>query len=566
MQIHTRHAPLRPLGLLLLTIGLFSPSVLEAQISRLSAHEDHWWVDVDAHQSLHHALDFIGVAERTLLIATPQRLDRDAVIPPTVTLWFENDGALDLGNHALEIEGPLRARRRAIFRTGAGGTVRIGSRAVPAIHPEWWGAMGSAALTSALFAAKESGLPVRLAPGAHALEASVVVPLEAGEQVILLGNNDVTLRSTIPEPADAGGVLHFIGDATTSLDLRGFAVEHSTSLTVKGDVACVRVEGVGRVDFTDLRTTGASEMGVRFVGVGSGSVLRLESSQNIYGGIGLKNSSNIQITDGLFVGNGFFGADGSVNGYGITCGSTAPTNRNIIIRGNIVRDTVRKAIDVHAGHNVIIANNRVDGFHEAGIYAMNTSGSKDTRHVQIVGNNVTGHGLATLAPGKGQGIRIGGYGDAAKFSGGFLVANNLIENTRRAINVENPNSGSTPRRVVITGNVVTDGCEGSDAIVYFANHGLPIRDIVISNNALHAGSTSYGIRVRQGESATLTGNTVRVSHGSVLKGISVPSGVRGLILGNHVGGDASYATYIETNSSNRLRANMGHASMIADTN
>lgn len=529
-------------------------------------HPLHWWVDVDAFSSITEALEAIGTKEQTLLVATNQALLEDTMIPSNVTLLMVNDGRLVTGSFDLTLNGPLSCEPRRIFDTSGGGKVVFGSSETAEVHPTWWGPMGSSTLSQAIEASIPPGLPVALPSGTYDLDDFVRITLSPNERVCIRGGGKTTLRSALSEQLSGTGVLDIRGDQTSEVELSGFAVQHGSAFAYQGTIMCVYVEGVGSALLSDLTTTGATSAGVRLRLVSSGSVERLTSGDNNLTGLSLRSSSNLQVTNGEYFGNGHVGSNGSVNGYGISCGTGIPHNENIIIRGNLVRDTVRKGIDVHAGHNIIISNNRVDGFNEAGIYAMNESTTKDVRDIQIIGNSVTGYGDNTLLPGKGQGIRIGAYGASAVFSGSFVVTGNLIAQTRTAINVENPSGGTAPRRVVISNNLISAGSEAGGSIVYFANHGLAIRDIVIANNSLHSNSSSYGIRVRQGESATVMGNTIRLDSGVANKGISVPGNVRGVILGNHLGGTAAYAEYIDTNSNNRIRGNMGHASFIPDQN
>ena len=98
-----------------------------------------------------------GEKERTLAIATRERIESDLTVPPNILLRFEEGGICEVSQGViLTVNGVLEAPLRRVF--DGPGKVVFGRGYVERTYPQWWGARGddSADDTAAIQAAINS--------------------------------------------------------------------------------------------------------------------------------------------------------------------------------------------------------------------------------------------------------------------------------------------------------------------------------------------------------------------------------------------------------------------------
>lgn len=382
--------------------------------------------------------------------------------------------------------------------------------------------------------------------GIYKLNSAITVAILANKKVKIRGIGRVEVISTVTEPGAEAGIFNFTGTSTSSLEIENIIITHNA-------VAVGILDGFSITNFKNLimrnvSVTKASMWGGHITSVLSGLIENCSFDDNRYGGFGIESCGSS--TTALNVIGGEYNSNGTTaptDGYGISCKtSSGVINQNIRIVGIIANSNLRKGIDIHNGHNIVIDGNFVTGFQSAGIYAVAEDATKDVKDITIVNNHVDGTG-ATFAV---YGIYVGAGGTTTALdSGSFQVKNNKISNTNyvgsSAIFVSNVGVGLSPKNVNISGNEVTNGCDSTSSIILFNNQSVRIGTLIMSGNDLHSTSATYGINIPDSVSTvTLTDNTITIDSGTVTYGIQ-PGRRSSLVAnGNQLLGGATYTTAI----------------------
>ena len=395
-------------------------------------------------------------------------------------------------------------------------------------------------LAAALADGAASGITVHLPDGSYRVTRPLQV--ELGELRVTAGT-DAVITSALSEPAGDGeaevAVLEARGAGTVSIE--GLAVQHSA--TGRGLVDGILVVHAGRADLSRVRVAGAARWGVALDRVAGGHLADCAFVDNRYGGLGLVTSSDVLIEGGSFSQNGTVLVE---DGYGIALASSAfGPSRGVTISGVVADGNLRKGLDVHSGHDVLIEGNTVRGFGMAGIYAVNEDAGKDVADIVIADNLVDGLDAAQPI----LGIDIGAYSAAALPSGHFEVRRNRIRNTSSpastAILVRNPQAGGAPTTSVrIHDNHIADGAGPDAYAIRTDNDAVPIGSVTVTDNRVHARSALVVIGVLAAGGADVAGNQLVTDTGTAAYGIIVAPPAGATITGNQLSG--SYETPIAT--------------------
>ena len=382
-------------------------------------------------------------------------------------------------------------------------------------------------LAAALAEGAASGITVHLPDGSYRVTRPLRV--ELGELRVTAGASAVII-SELAEPAGDGeaeiAVLEARGAGT--LGIEGLAVQHSA--TGRGLVDGILVVSAGRADLSGVRVAG-------------GNLADCAFDDNRYGGLGLITSTDVLVEGGSFSRNGTVAIE---DGYGIALASSAlGPSRDVTIRGVTADGNLRKGLDVHSGHDVLIEGNTVRGFGMAGIYAVNEDAGKDVADVVIADNLVDGLDAAQPI----LGIDIGAYSAAALPSGHFEVSRNRIRNTSSpastAILVRNPQAGGAPTTSVrIHDNHIDDGAGPDAYAIRTDNDAVPMGNVTVTDNRVHARSALVVIGVLAASGAEVAGNQLVTDTGTAAYGIIVAPPAGATITGNQLTG--SYETPIAT--------------------
>lgn len=111
-------------------------------------------------------------------------------------------------------------------------------------------------------------------------------------------------------------------------------------------------------------------------------------------------------------------------GYGITLSYVYDSIvENIIIDGNIIKECIRKGIDVHSGQQINISNNTVKDCYCNGIYAVSTTTQWCCKDISIM-NNYIEH--CSYSKSRSGGIIVGNNDNINVANQDIIVANNII--------------------------------------------------------------------------------------------------------------------------------------------
>lgn len=392
--------------------------------------------------------------------------------------------------------------------------------------------------------------------GRYRLGSTVHAAVGVGASLAIEGRGGATVVGAAGDPTDETGVLDITGagdEETSEVHIAHLAIE--LSRTERGFLDGVYLHGgMSRVTLDDVGVRGASRWGIAIQRARSGTITSSSAENNRYGGLGLEAASNITITGGVYSMNG---TTPVVDGYGISCMSSAiGPCVGVTISGVQADSNMRKGIDVHSGHSIVVDGNSVSGFESSGIYAVNEDPGKDVRDITITNNVVDGAGAEHYV----YGIEIGAYSSLATESGTFTVRGNTIRNTgfttSSAIMIRNPTApGIATARVVIEQNTVVNGAAPDAYIVRGDNYDVPVGEIVIADNVLSASSASVGIGLLRAATAAVMRNTISIGSGTVAYGILVSAPATASITDNALGGGASYSVPIAASASQVLRTN-----------
>jgi hypothetical protein len=396
------------------------------------------------------------------------------------------------------------------------------------------------ALIRALNEGVDSGATVFLPDGVYRVTRPLAVDLDAGALRIANGPS-AGVVSEIAEPGgDAEvGVLDVRGTGTVSID--GLAVYHHG--TGRGQVDGILLSGLARASLSRVLVAGASRWGVALDRVAGGTVASSTLDDNRYGGLGLITASDVFVDGGSFSRNG---TTLVADGYGVALASSPyGPSRRVRIYGVTADGNLRKGLDVHSGHDVLIEASTVRGFGLAGIYAVNEDAGKDVADIVIRDNFVDG----MEAPRPILGIDIGAYSAAAVPSGSFTVDNNVIRNTSSpastAILVRNGQAGAAPTAsVVIHHNEIWNGAGPDAYAVRTDNDAVPIGSVSLTSNYVHARAALVLVGVLAAGDATVSGNQLVTDAGTAAYGVIVAPPATARISGNWLQG--SYDTAIAT--------------------
>lgn len=396
----------------------------------------------------------------------------------------------------------------------------------------------SGALEAALTEGVESASSVFLPDGVYRVTRPVTVDL-GGRVLVLTCGPSAGVVGELAEPDAEVGVLTIRGAGTARIE--NLAVyPHGAG---RGLIDGILLSEVTRAELTRVLVTGASRWGVALDRVAGGTVASSELVDNRYGGLGLITASDVLVDGGSFSHNGTTLIE---DGYGVALASSAfGPSRHITIRGVSADGNLRKGLDVHSGHDVVIEQNSVRGFGLSGIYAVNEDPGKDVADIVIRDNFVDGMeaGQPIL------GIDVGAYSAAAVPSGSFEVVNNVIRNTSSpastAILVRNPEPGGAPTSsVLIHHNEIWNGAGPDAYAVRTDNNAVPIGGVTVTSNYIHARAALVLIGVLAAGDATVSGNQLVTDAGTAAYGIIVAPPATARIDGNWLEG--SYDTAIAT--------------------
>lgn len=392
----------------------------------------------------------------------------------------------------------------------------------------------SAVIAAALVEGAASAATVYFPDGAYRVTRPLRVDLAGGHLRIATGASaGVVSELAEPDGDSEVGVFDIRGDGGGAVSIDGLAVYHHGG--GRGQVDGILLSRVGWAALSRVLVTGASRWGVALDQVAGASLTGSALDDNRYGGLGLITSQDVLVEGGSFSRNG---TELVVDGYGIALASSAlGPSRGITIRGVTADDNLRKGLDVHSGHDVIIEASSVRGFGLSGIYAVNEDPGKDVADVVIRDNFVDG----MEAPRPILGIDIGAYSAAAVPSGRFEVVNNVVRNTSSpgstALLVRNGQPGAAPTAsVLIHHNEIWNGAGPDAYAVRTDNDAVPIGSVTVTNNYVHARSALVLVGVLAAESAVLSDNQLVSEAGRGAYGLIVAPPAAAGITGNRLEG------------------------------
>lgn len=401
------------------------------------------------------------------------------------------------------------------------------------------------AIQTAITSLMSTGGALVFPNGTYKITDRITGSLSAGKILLFMGLPHATIvGDTIAEPSGSTelGMIQIAGTVTSDVYIKNIKITHGAS-ALDYLAGIYLTTGFNNVILDNVTVTGASRTGIRIDQANSVRVENCHCDNNRYAGLSLDDCNNVVVDGGSFNDNGTTAPD---DGYGVTC-RTSVTGycQSVLITGVTANDNKRKGIDVHAGHNVVISNNTVKGFEKAGIYAVNSSTSKDTKNIKIIDNFVDGDGASNVI----VGIEAGSYSADSIASETFVIRGNTIKNCDDiagsvCIQVRS-SDGVCPRQVVISENMVINGVHATNGyIIYVPSYANPIENVIVSNNILHSVSAVMGIYVRGSTNVNIIGNIIKVDSGTVTYGIHVETGTHATIIGNQLHGNATYTTPI----------------------
>jgi len=346
----------------------------------------------------------------------------------------------------------------------------------------------------------------------------------------------------VRERTGAAGTPHRRSRSTSgAVAIDGLAIYHQGG--GRGLVDGILLSRLADATLSRVLITGASRWGIALDQIAAAHLTDCALDDNRYGGLGLITSTDVLVEGGSFSHNGTTPVE---DGYGIALASSAlGPSRGVTIRGVTADRNLRKGIDVHSGHHVVIEENTVRGFGMAGIYAVNEDAGKDVADIVIADNVVDGLDAAQPI----LGVDIGAYSAAALPSGRFEVVNNQIRNTSSpastAILVRNGQPGAAPTSsVLIQGNEIWNGAGPDAYAIRTDNDAVPIGEVTVTGNQVHAGSALVLIGVLAAGDATVADNQLVLETGTAVYGVIVAPPAGASITGNQLAG--SYDTAIAT--------------------
>jgi hypothetical protein len=386
------------------------------------------------------------------------------------------------------------------------------------------------ALEAALQAGVDSASSVFLPDGVYRVTRPIVVELGGGVLDLSCGASAGVIGD-LTEPAQEAGIFTIDGPGTARID--GLAVYGHAE--ARGLIDGILVSQADRAELSRVLVTGASRWGVALDRVAGGAITSSTLDDNRYGGLGLITASDILVDGGSFSLNGTTFIE---DGYGVALASSAfGPSRRVTIRGVTADGNLRKGLDVHSGHDVVIEQSSVRGFGLSGIYAVNEDAGKDVADIVIRDNVVDGMEAAQPI----LGIDVGAYSAAAVPSGGFQVVNNVVRNTSSpastAILVRNPEpGGAATASVLIHHNEIWNGAGPDAYAIRTDNNAVAIGAVTVTNNYVHARAALVLIGVLASESASIRDNQLVTEGGTAAYGIIAAPPARGDISGNALTG------------------------------
>ncbi len=440
----------------------------------------------------------------------------------------------------------------------------------------------SVALLKALKLLPASGGTISIPAGSYTILNQVAYQMLANQCVVIEGKGNVTINSTVAEPAQESGILQFTGDAAASAHLivRNLTISHNGAALGHVDGIFVQplnyghggTQSLANIEMDNVRVSGASYCGANILGALCGIISNCAMTSNQNGGLFLIGCQALSVVGGNYSSNQ---QALSGYGYGIACASSGflPYCKDILIAGAQVNNNSMEGIDAHHAHNVHIIGNTCIGNGLVGIYAVAESTSKDVGDITISDNTVdmTGAGFGGIYTAI-KGIHIGSFGTTGAINpGAFIVTGNKIYGMdsvgsgNQAIRIMTPTSGVAPERVIIANNTIEHGSDANGYMI-FADANLAIEHLEISSNILHAASGAYGIIIQSATDVIVADNSIRIDSGaSLVNFINVVSGANANVANNQCNGAVIATPITNTSSTHTLRGNTANGAIVNDT-
>lgn len=480
-----------------------------------------------------------------------------------------NDSQVD-GN-VLVIVGASSLDNGLITTDGNGNINLPGSLTVSAFF-------GSSIQTALNTLGSNSGTII-LPSGDYVVSSTISKSLAANQHIILQGQGNARLVSTVAEPAGEDGIIRITGDsgATARLTIRNLRISHTNSGLGLLDGIFIQplnygaggTQSLANLEMDNVRITGASKFGTRVLGALGGLITNCQMSSNKDSGLALTGCINVIVLGGDYSSN----VTGNLTGdYGITIASSAflPYSQNILIAGVQANNNGRKGLDCHHGHRIYFLVNTCVGNGYNGIYAVMEDSTKDVGDITIIGNTIDMTGANnTLAA---YPINVGTSGTTGALNpGSFIVHDNIIENADQGttassgILISVATSGVAPNKISIKNNTFKNGA-GSGGYGIYSPNNLAIPYVEICENIFHAASVGECVIIQNATDVLVANNIFRVDSGTVTKGIDIVSTANAVIEGNQLNGAATYTTLIPAASATQIiRNNTNNGTEIANS-
>ena len=195
--------------------------------------------------------------------------------------------------------------------------------------------------------------------------------------------------------------------------------------------------------------------------------------------------------------------------YGAQSGANNPTNKNIIIRNNSIKDCQNGVFVYKNGTNIIIDGNTIEDAWYDGIIIDAKSVSdgevaKPNQNINITNNTVRGTGTY----GQAVGILAKGENKSVAITGNTILDTGLVQTEASVnsygINIQQEASANPGLDYTVTGNTITNMEANSIAFgIYIAE----CYNITVTGNSI-SNIQHYGIYTYKIKNATLAGNTI----------------------------------------------------------
>lgn len=390
--------------------------------------------------------------------------------------------------------------------------------------------------------------------GVYRCTAQLIFEAVADKAYVIEGFGSTIVSTS----GNSDNVIVFDGDETNTLAIHNLKITRdpfATATNVANNGFLIRpMAGVG-VGWTGLhllnvQITGFGAAGFYIMNCRNVLVENCKGSNNKQAGLIIEGGSSIVVLGGDYSYN-ISDSGGSDYGIAVATGVNDGAAQGILITGVNAHYNGRKGIDAHHARDIRIIGNTCVGngaytgaSAPSGIFALGSQDNKDVRDVVIAYNVID---MVDAVAAAGYGIQAGMDGNSGENPGGFIIHGNIIKNCHwntlsGGICINDPGSGTAPRRVIISNNSLYNYAGTTGDGIHMTTPAVLADQMIITGNAFHAiAAVSKAINSIGALNHIITNNLMRFD-GAAGWGIHTTGGPA-LVVNNVIVGTAPTTPY-----------------------